>query len=216
MGYPDLIAPLSVFESILEDPVKLSYREDSEKICRRHGMPPRKIPDAHSFFELMECELDVYDIVQERGCEIVCDLNNNLDPILKAYNYDIVLDVGTLEHCFNISQAIINMAGMVKVGGYIIHENPFLAGNHGFYSLNPTFFVDFYSANGFEVLECKLVNSKGEHALVPRTKRFRFMSEEANVFAFAKREGMQRFVYPIQTKYRKPVAGVRAELKEAA
>ena len=196
MGYPDLIAPIP-------DIPGLTYRDDSEAICKRHGLSPRQIPDAGSYFGLMGCKLDVYDIVRERGCEIICDLNNRLDPVLKAFNYDIVLDVGSVEHCFNIGQAMMNMAGMVKMGGYILHENPFNMPNHGFYNLNPTFFSDFYNANGFELLECKLVTKDGCSADVPLTKRFKYGEGECNVFAMARRTSIQSFVFPVQSKYAK-------------
>ncbi len=220
MGYPDAIAPLFIFEKMLGDKAEaLTYRADSETICKRHGLPQRPIPDAESFFSLMGSTLHVYDVVKERGCERICDLNERLDPALRAFNYDIVLDVGTAEHCFNIAQAMINMAGMVKMGGYIIHENPFSQGNHGFFNLNPTFFADFYAANGFELVECKLVNRKGDYCEVPHTKRFRAIGEEMNVFTLARRTAVQKFVYPCQSKYAgliQPVAGDRAESKEVA
>ena len=209
MGYPDIIAPLPAI-GILVDLGRLEYREDSKKICHRHGLKERDIPDAHSFFRLFGYELDVYDVVQERGCEIILDLN---EPCPYTFQYDIVLDVGTLEHCFNIAQALSNMAMMVKEGGTIIHENPFNCGNHGFYNLNPTLFNDFYDANGFKVLECKLVTRDGRAATVPATERFSFTAEEVNVFAMAKRLKVQPLRYPVQTKYAKliPAAGVSGE-----
>jgi len=210
MGYPDLIAPTKIIELFLgEKWPLLEYRADSEAICRRHGLALRDIPDAKSFFKLLDWNLDVYDIVQERGGEILCDLNyawgrnGQFDPQM---DYDIVLDVGTVEHCFNIGQAMFNMAGLVKVGGYIIHENPFNNPNHGFYNLNPTFFVDFYEQNGFKVIECKLTNKNGDSAEVPHTKRFRFGSDEVNVFCLAQRMKVQSFIYPTQSKYKKLLA----------
>jgi len=209
LGYPDIIAQVP-------EVAGLRYREDSEAICNRHGLPFHPIPDAHSFFELHGCSLRVYDIVRERGCEVILDLNGRIDPILKAWGYDIVLDVGTLEHCFNIGQAVINMAGMVKHGGYIIHENPFNWGNHGFYGLQPTFYADFYRANGFEIVELCLTTRGGAKASIPHGKRFRFTEEEVNTFCIAKRVAMQPFVYPTQFKYAKliPAAGVPGEMKE--
>jgi hypothetical protein len=191
MGYPDVIAEI--------DLKGLEYREDSEAICKRHGLKQRPIPDAHSFFKLMGAELDVYDIVKERGCEIILDLNERGIP---AHQYDIVLDVGTAEHCFNIGQALINMGSMVKEGGYIIHENPSNWGNHGFYNLNPTLFYDFYTDNGFEVEELKLVTRDGCEAKPPPTQRFKFSPEELNIFCLARRVMVQSFIYPTQTKYK--------------
>lgn len=217
MGYPDIVAPMELVAAMLGDKMpELAYREDSGAICKRHGLQPRQIPDAESLFALLGCKLDVYDVVKERGCEILCDLN---EPMEKCVQYDLVLDVGTAEHCFNIGQALFNMAMMVKQDGHIIHENPFNCGNHGFYSLNPTLFADFYAANGFKVLECKLVNRKGDYCEVPHTKRFKFAVEEMNVFALAQRTEIRSFVYPVQSKYANliPVAGARAEQpKEAA
>ena len=199
MGYPDIIMPFATIEHLFGSCNDIAFREDSEEICKRHGLKPsQRIPDAHSLFGLLGCELHVYDIVRERGCEIICDLNEPLD---RAFNYDIVLDVGTAEHVFNIGQAMKNMASMVKMGGYIIHENPFCMGNHGFYGLNPTFFADFYAVNGFELLECKLVNRQGDAYSVPPTKRFRAVGEEMNVFAMARRVVIQTFVWPVQSKY---------------
>src|SRR3990167_1396607 len=206
MGYPDLIAPIV-------DMPGLKYRDDSEAICKRHGLQARKIPDAESYFALQGCALDVYDIVHERGCEHLCDLNYPWASLREGgtqQKYDIVLDVGTLEHCFNIAQAAMNMADMVKEGGYIIHENPFNQGNHGFYNLNPTWYHDFYNANGFALLECKLVTRDGRSAIVPHTSRFPMADEESNVFAMAQRTMIKTMVYPVQSKYAKliPAAGV--------
>ena len=216
LGYPDLIAPV---EGMLttEQIANLQYRADSAAICQRHGLQQRDIPDAVSFFTLLGCELDVYDIVQERGCEILCDLNYPFAS--KCVPYDIVLDVGTAEHCFNIGQALFNMAGLVKEGGYIIHENPFNCGNHGFYSLNPTLFADFYAANGFELEQCFLTSRNGDKADAPRTQRFKWEGPELNVFALARRVAIQpfgTFTYPTQTKYAKavPAAGVDRATKE--
>lgn len=211
MGYPDIIAPMDLLQQMYGARVNLvEYREDSGDICRRHGLEDRKIPDAHSFFKLMECELDVYDIVQERGCEILCDLNETWAySNVNSPTFDIVLDVGTVEHCFNIGQAMMNMAALVKVGGHILHENPFNCGNHGFYNLNPTWYVDFYEANGFEIVKCLLVSRDGRGVAVDHTKRFRFFEEEVNSFALAKRLEAKEFVFPVQSKYKNviPAAG---------
>ena len=208
LGYPDIIADIA-------DIPGLEYRADSDAICRRHSLPLHRIPDAQSYFSLLGCKLDVYDIVQERGCEIEIDLNYPV-PMMgwtgRHGIYDVVLDVGTAEHCFNIAQAMMNMALLVKVGGYIIHENPFLMGNHGFYSLNPTFYHDFYESNGFKLMDCKLVTRDGRAAKISPTGRFKYEGSECNIFAMAQRIEIREFVYPVQTKYARLIsaAGNRA------
>lgn len=203
-GYPDMIAEPSLLAKFGVEP---NYLKDSERICARHGIRARGIPDAVEFFKSFGCELDVYDIVQERGCEILCDLNNPIPMMIGArQKYDIVLDVGTSEHCFNIGQALFNMAGLVKVGGYIIHENPHSSwGNHGFYSLHPTLFHDFYTQNGFELVKCQLTTREGRVFDVPSTKRYD-NSHESNVFAMAKRKEAKSFKFPNQSKYAKLIA----------
>ncbi len=227
LGYPDLIAPMSMILEFGKFNL-LKYRDDSEAICKRHGLSQRRILDSEYFLEALGCKLDVYDIVQERGCEILCDLNLPFDgntgnefhkhvglsPMWEKY--DIVLDVGTVEHVINIWQALVNMAGMVKQGGYIIHENPHSGwGNHGFYSLHPTLFNDFYSANGFSIEQCLLVARNGETQTAPSmTKRFSQQgAADLNVFCMAQRTKIQSFVYPVQSKYAKliPAAVVRAK-----
>ena len=204
MGYPDIIFPPEKLRDLLGEKIlQLKYRPESEAICKRHGVEKHDVPDAESLFELFGASLDVYDIVQERGCEIVLDLNHPF-PLNACGQYDYVLDVGTLEHCFNAPQALVNMAALVKVGGFVMHENPFNWGNHGFWNLNPTLFHDFYTDNGFEVVECKLVNHKTAQVYeVPLTKRFQFLEGEANVLTIAAKVEERDFVFPTQSKYRK-------------
>lgn len=214
MGYPDIIAPPEMIEQWVGHPV--NPRDDSKVICLRHGIKPRPIPDAESLFKLLDCELDVYDIVQERGCEHLCDLNYawaSMGENGTQQRYDIVLDVGTVEHCFNIAQAMFNMAAVVNEGGVIIHENPANQMNHGFYNLNPTFFADFYSANGFELIQCSLVTKEGEAFKVPLTQRFQYTAREINIFCMAQRTEVKPFVYPTQSKYAQAAAVDRAKEK---
>lgn len=202
MGYPDILCPPEWLADLLGERIeKLQYREDSEDICRRHGLRPHKVPDAESLFELYGATMDVFDITSERGCEIVLDLNYPV-PANAHKQFDYVLDVGTLEHCFNVGQALINMAALLKVGGIIIHENPFNWGNHGFWNINPTLYHDFYTDNGFEILECKLLTRDGRVAEPKLTGRFIFTQAEANCFVIAARVEEVEFTFPTQAKYR--------------
>lgn len=202
MGYPDILAEPKDVADILGDKLpQLRYRQDSEDICQRHGLYLRPVPDAESFFELLGCSLDVYDIVAERGDEIILDLNYPF-PANSCEQYEAVLDVGTLEHCFNIAQALVNMACMLKVGGVIVHDNPWNYGNHGFYAPQPTLFADFYGDNGFRVLESKLVCKDG-YVETPKTKRFIYEGRESVLFTVAERVAVQEIAFPVQTKYRK-------------
>lgn len=204
LGYPDIVVPVETIRNLLGDKILgVKWREDSQGICERHYVESMQIVDSESFFEALGCTLDVFDIVQERGTEIVLDLNY---PIHESAcgQFDHVLDVGTLEHCFNAPQALMNMASMVKVGGFVYHENPFNWGNHGFWGVNPTLFHDFYTDNGFEVVGLALVDHRGGKAYEPpATKRFKFTNAEANILTVARRGEEKEFSMPVQTKYRR-------------
>ena len=203
-GYPDITVPMPELEPYLNG-LDVTFRVDSPAICARHGIQQRPIPDADSLFKALGAKLTVFDIVKERGNEIICDLNEPIEPISanRPFSYDFVLDIGTIEHCFNIGQAIKNIANLPQIGGIIMHENPFFMPNHGFYSLNPTFYTDFYETNGFKVLECLLIHGK-EQAKPPPTSRFKTEAMDAtNVFFMAERVEFRPFVWPTQTKYKK-------------
>lgn len=204
MGYPDIISPMKELERALGAKVyQLKFREDSEKITKWHKTELKKIPTSESFFELMGMKLDVYDAVKHRGGEIVRDLNYPL-PEDDLEQYDFVLDVGTLEHCFNIGQAAINMAGLLKENGIIFHENPFNWMNHGFYGLNPTWYHDFYYANGFEIVDMLLVTTDGQQVKdVEQTGRINYSGPETNICVAARRNTAQEFKFPVQSKYQK-------------
>lgn len=208
MGYPDIVASESAVERWL-DGRQCEYRDDAAKICKWHGMPLQRIPEAKSFFKAFGVHLAVYDLYETRGDELLCDLNypwseNHYDTNHNDLGkYDFVLDVGTLEHCFNVAQAAKNMAELLNKGGIILHSNPFSMGNHGFYGLNPTWFHDFYMQDGFELQWCFLMEKGSNQAIqVPMTKRFDCQTDkELNIFAAAKRTEIQAILYPQQTKY---------------
>ena len=89
--------------------------------------------------------------------------------------YDVVCDVGTLEHVFNFPVAIRNCMEMVKRGGYFFAQTP--ANNylgHGFYQFSPELFFRVLSAqNGFKVEHCVAVEQG------PRKRWFSVSDPEA-------------------------------------
>lgn len=206
MGYPDILASKEQLEALVgEGNPYLKYRDDFEKICRRHNIKPRPIVESKFLFKALGADLDVFDLTAERGGEIIVDLNEPLEPGIsgKDFSYDMVLDPGTLEHCFNIAQAAFNMAGLVKEGGYILHDNPVVAVNHGFYGMNPTWYFDFYNQNGFEVEEFGLHQKQAPYQ-ASSTQRFLLPQFEHHIVVIARRTEIKPFTYPIQTKYRRP------------
>jgi len=198
-GYPDILSDEPTLRNLLGGCYSdLTYFDDSGAISARHNRAKSLIPRSERLFELLGSSLTVFDVVKERGVEIICDLNypNTLGQ------FDMVLDPGTLEHCFNVAQAIKNMAECVKEGGLILHQNPFLSGNHGFYNFSPTFYSDFYTHNGFEVIESRLIAKDLFRPDVPRTERFIPIMVEYDNFIIAKRSEIKEIRWPTQTKYK--------------
>lgn len=92
------------------------------------------------------------------ACDEVLDLNAADTPTSLQQAFDLVLDSGTMEHVFDVPAVLRHCCRMVKPRGRIIHLTP--ASNcveHGFYSVSPTLFADFYAASGFSVDDLCLV-----------------------------------------------------------
>jgi hypothetical protein len=157
-GYPDLLVNRESLEIIFGKNFvdELKVRNDAAKIISKYDFLI-EIFDTVDLFEKLGCEYDIFDIFAHQGIEEFLDLNEDI-PTQMHQKYDIVLDPGTLKHCFNVGSAIKNMASMVKENGYIVHHNPLIMVNHGFYNFSPTFYFDFYAKNGFKILEFPLVD----------------------------------------------------------
>lgn len=92
--------------------------------------------------------------------EVIHDLNEPLPPPEWVGQFDVVYNNGTLEHVFNIPNALSSCHAFLKPGGVIVHAAP--ANNmidHGFYQISPTLFYDYYTANQYQLLNCALLNS---------------------------------------------------------
>lgn len=96
----------------------------------------------------------VADVSSYENPDIIMNLNR---PVDNKYHdrFDFILDVGTLEHIFNIPQALENIKLMCKPGGTIIFSTPASGAiNHGFYQISPTFYYDYFKINGFDNFSC--------------------------------------------------------------
>jgi SAM-dependent methyltransferase len=94
------------------------------------------------------------DVSNYEQCDELLDLNHPQTPDHLVEQFDVVLDSGTIEHVFDLPAALRHCCRLVKPGGRVIHLTP--SSNcveHGFYSVSPTLFHDFYRANGFELAD---------------------------------------------------------------
>ena len=108
-------------------------------------------------------KVDSFDNSKYEDATFVVDMNL---PIPEKYAgeisgaYDIVIDFGTLEHIYNVPQALWNMSTLCKTGGDIVHVLPANGWvGHGFYQFSPELFYTVYSdLNGYSGTEVFLAN----------------------------------------------------------
>ena len=108
---------------------------------------------ADRFFMAMGAvRVELLDLSAYEGASHRHDLNLPLPPELRG-RYSLVHDGGTLEHVFNLPQALKNCMEMVRPGGYFTQVS---CGNnlmgHGFWQLSPEMIFRVFSPpNGFSV-----------------------------------------------------------------
>lgn len=206
LGYPDVVASRDELCALFGEEIRdrLAPRPDGPDIRRRHGFPEGEVVETGTLFAALGIDLDCVDMQPGYGVHRVVDLNRPLPADLVG-RYAMVLDPGTIEHCFNIGQAMMNVAQAVARGGYVAHVNPLSIYNHGFYNLNPTFYHDFYGDNGFQVQFMNgLAAREGPGAFfdVKHTERFDGVPENSVLLVIARRIAERAPVWPVQSKYR--------------
>lgn len=100
-------------------------------------------------------DVDAMDYSAYEGANVIQDMNKAVPPNLGGV-YQTVLDFGSLEHVFDVGQALRNVIALCSSkSGQILHVLP--ANNfcgHGFWQFSPELFFSLYSAeNGFENTE---------------------------------------------------------------
>lgn len=111
---------------------------------------------ADSLFRFLGAsEVHSLDNSAYQGAGFVHDLNTPI-PRERNADYTAVVDCGTLEHIFDVPQALRNCMSMVAEGGHylcVVPSNNFLG--HGFYQFSPEFFFRALSpASGFTIRSC--------------------------------------------------------------
>jgi len=96
--------------------------------------------------------VDSMDASDYEQATVVADLNKPIPQELHE-KYDVVFDGGTIEHVFNVPQALKNLMSLPKVGGRVIIHT--MANNwfgHGFYQFSPELFYRVFTPdNGYRI-----------------------------------------------------------------
>lgn len=100
------------------------------------------------------------DVSCYEGASILFDLNRGaalLPPSLVG-SYDLVLNGGTLEHCFDIANSLAAALTLVAADGLLVSISPMNNYvDHGFYQFSPTLFFDYANANRWSVVESAMI-----------------------------------------------------------
>ena len=110
-------------------------------------------------------DCDALDFSDYEGADIVFDLNEPSPPEELRERFDVIFDLGTLEHVFHLPNALANIHRLLRPNGRIMHVAP--SSNHidhGFYMFSPTFFWDYYTANGWELRPMRLFRHSPRHS----------------------------------------------------
>ena len=158
--------------------------------------------------------VDSLDVTDYEGANVIADLNLPIsDEQLK--NYDLVYDGGTSEHVFNQLQVLANVHQLLKVGGIVVHNTP--ANNlldHGYVQPSPNFYLEYYQANNYEIVQSFLIESTWDFFRKRRIfaydkLAFNYLSYGGhwnsrmlqNWFAFRKTEDSTSGIFPQQARY---------------
>lgn len=125
--------------------------EDLEDFFRAHGRDDlaRIAPQMSGYCETLLTqafgarEVKSIDASDYEQASIIHDFNT---PMRGNETYSAVIDLGTLEHVFNVAVAFDNVAQLAAPGAHILHVLP--ANNlvgHGFYQFSPEFFFQLYA-----------------------------------------------------------------------
>lgn len=209
LGFPDVLATreqiTDIFGALPDD--AFVARANSDRILHWHRatdlLPCVYEPDV--LLRHLSVDLDCLDMRAWRGGEIIADLNEPLPAQLKE-SYELVIDAGTIEHCFNAPQALKNVAELLAIDGVLIQCSPLNAYNHGYWNFNPNVFADFYGGNGFKIhlLQGLTGDLRAGHRLfdVPADARFENAPANSNLVCVCQRTEIRSIRWPTQQKYR--------------
>lgn len=151
--------------------------DTKNKIPDWFGTPNDKNTNVQTVLKLLGADnVFTCDASDYETPDFIIDLNYPVDIKLKT-KFNCILDIGTLEHVFDVATALSNVNYMLKKGGKLILILPATnAIDHGFYMFSPTVLFDFFSKNGYDNFSCYL-----------RQGRYLFdCSRKANLYRYLK------------------------------
>lgn len=126
---------------------------ESPRLSHDHCLAQQGCIDDRTLFRALGFEtVESCDISDWEGADHRLDLNQPIPPAMHG-RYDVVLDLGTSVQVFHLPNVLRGIFDLLPVGGRVIHA-AVPSNNHidlGFVMPSPTFFYDYYRANGFTI-----------------------------------------------------------------
>lgn len=122
---------------------------------------------AEPFFKLLGVpDIKSMDFSPYQGCDFTQDLNEPPAYDLRD-RFDLIVDGGTVEHVFNIPQALDTVFHMLREDGVFISINGMTGwAGHGFYQFSPELVWRYWlEARGCEVLRCMALPQNPAHKI---------------------------------------------------
>jgi len=191
LGYPDITVEGADVEKIL-GVRPLRFTDHGQD----HGVAHRLPETIDTLRRAGAVSVECVDVKAIRGMERIVDLNERQSwpP------YDLVINPGTIEHCFDVAAAMFNAWRAVDVGGVILHVAPMSMMNHGFWNVCPTALADFAASNGGRILEMRARDREWKDVQVERVRRFR-VPQESVLYALVQKVDLSPERVPTQWRF---------------
>jgi SAM-dependent methyltransferase len=120
---------------------------------REPSLQEQRFISDDSLYELLGFQQSVrIDCSDYEAPDELLDLNSPETPAHLVEAFDVILDSGTIEHVFDVPAVLRHCSRMLRPGGRIIHITPTTnCVDHGFYSISPTLYADYYKASQFQM-----------------------------------------------------------------
>lgn len=156
------------------------------RISQELGVPKSQLAATYSdefLFAVGARQLQVLDLSAYEDATVIQDLNVPIPEALRE-QFSVVMDIGTSEHVYNVSQSLQNLKDLCKPNGHVLIVSPansYLG--HGFYQFSPELFYRTFDAeNGFEILSLYLIKKSLMRESWYRLSDPKNMSRRGNVY----------------------------------
>ncbi|MEM1245758.1 MAG: hypothetical protein AAGA81_04585 [Acidobacteriota bacterium] len=131
----------------------VTLRDVETRLSHDPRLAAEQCIDDHTLFESLGFDrVTSSDIEEWEGADYIFDLNESVPEDLEG-QFDVVFETGTSVQIFHLPNVLTNIYKLLKPGGRVVHA-AVPSNNHmdlGFYMLCPTFFSDYYAANGWQI-----------------------------------------------------------------